>query len=164
MRFEDGRWTQPYALHSDGWKITGCPVNGPAMDAAEDHVAVGWFTAAADTPRVLVAFSDDGGQGFTPPLRADEGNPIGRGGITLLPDGSALVSWLESGADDARIMARQVAAGGELGAPTPITRTSAARASGVPQVARAGRDVIFAWTETSSGPRIRVARARLNAK
>jgi len=163
VRFEGGRWTEPYPLHPDGWKIAGCPVNGPAMDAAADHVAVVWFTAAADTPRVLVAFSDDGGQRFALPVRADGGNPIGRVGITLLPDGSSLVSWLESGAKEARIMARQVAADGELGALTPITRTSAARASGVPQVARARQEVIFAWTETSSGPRIRVARARLVA-
>src|SRR5215831_290151 len=30
-RLQDGTWTPPVPLHRDGWKINGCPVNGPAL-------------------------------------------------------------------------------------------------------------------------------------
>ena len=55
VRFESGRWTEPHPLHSDGWKIAGCPVNGPAMDATSDHVGEGLLGVEFDS---LVAVRD----------------------------------------------------------------------------------------------------------
>jgi hypothetical protein len=117
-------------LHSDGWLIPGCPVNGPAMAADGDHVAIAWFTAARDSPRVNVAFSDDSGQRFSRPIRVDLGQASGRVAIALLPDLSALVAWLETVGQDATIQLRRVSREGGLGAPQAAARTSAARASG----------------------------------
>ena len=89
IRLDHGDWTKPVVVHADGWQIHGCPVNGPAIDAMGDVVAVAWFTGADDTQRVNVAFSQDGGKSFGRPIAIDEGAPRGRGGITILPDGSA---------------------------------------------------------------------------
>jgi len=58
------------------------------------RVAVAWFTSAADTPRVKVAFSQDAGGTFSQPIQVDDGETIGRVDVLLLPDGSALVCWL----------------------------------------------------------------------
>lgn len=38
VRFAGGRWTEPRTVARDGWQINGCPVNGPAIAAAERQV------------------------------------------------------------------------------------------------------------------------------
>ncbi len=158
-RYEDGRWTQPYLVNADGWKISGCPVNGPAMDAAGDHVAIAWFTAAADSPRVYAAFSEDAGRRFTRPIRIDGGDPAGRVGIAMMSDGSARVSWLETVSGKAAVKVRQVWKTGRSGESQIVTAISGARASGFPQIVRSGNGIWFAWTEDGTQSRIHVARA-----
>ncbi len=150
-------------VHDDGWQIAACPVNGPAVVAEGDRVAVAWFTAAADTPRVLVAFSSDGGSSFAAPVRVDGGDPAGRVDLVMLEDGGVLVSWLERGDDEvAEIRARGVNRSGAGGSVT-IARSTQARASGFPRMARSGEGVVFAWTDAGEGGGVRVARARLEA-
>lgn len=131
------------------------------MDAARDQVGIAWFTAAADTARVFVAFSKDGGSVFSKPIRIDGGDPIGRVGTALLPDGSALVSWLETESGKTAIKVRQVAASGRLGSPKIVAVSSSVRASGFPQIVRTEDDVWFAWTEPGARPQIKLARAAL---
>jgi hypothetical protein len=156
-----GQWSPPAAVHADGWTIPGCPVNGPAVAAAGDRVAVAWFTEAGDTARVRLAFSPDGGASFDAPIRVDDGDPAGRVDLLLLDDGAALVSWLER-SDTASIRVRHVTAGGALGPATTIAMTSAARSSGFPRMVRAGDRVIFAWTEPGEPSRIHVASSALS--
>ena len=164
VRLEGAEWSKPYPLAGDRWKIAGCPVNGPAMDAKDNQVAVAWFTAAADSPRVLVAFSGDGGRTFTDPIRIDAGQALGRAGVTLLGDGNALVTWLENSASGAaRIVVRRVRRSGELGTANTVANTAAARASGFPQIATVGDAVYFAWTETGTRSQIRLARGILRS-
>ncbi len=162
-RLENGRWSAPVALHADGWKITGCPVNGPALDARGDRVAAAWFTSAQDTDRVLVAFSDDGGNHFGAPLRVDLGAPLGRVDTRCLADGSALVLWLESMGEGpgARICLRRV--GGESGLDSAVTvaTTGSARSSGFPRMTLTKDRVVVAWTDPGKPSRVRTAVARL---
>ena len=70
-----------------------------AMRKVEDNGCrrlVGFTRFNADgVPRVNLAFSDDGGKKFGPPVRMDEGKPLGRVAVELMPDGSALVLWIE---------------------------------------------------------------------
>ena len=156
-RWQKGQWSRPELVHADNWHIAGCPVNGPAMDARRSHVAITWYTAAADTPRVYVAFSEDAGETFGPPTRIDEGNPLGRVHVALLADGSALATWIEASGRDAVIRTRRIPVHGPMGVPVTVTRTSAARASGCPRVVSLGDAVLFAWTEAGTTPRVRVA-------
>lgn len=152
-------WTAPRLVHADGWKIAGCPVNGPQVDAIGDRVAVAWFTAAQEQGRAFVAFSDDAGTSFGVPVRVDDGKPVGRVDVVMLDPRTALVMWIEQTAAGAEIRARRVARAGSASPSMRIADSSTARAAGFPRIARLGRDVYFAWTEQSgTTKRIHVAR------
>jgi hypothetical protein len=171
VRQVDGRWLTPKPVHNDGWRIAACPVNGPAIAADGDRVVVAWFTGAADTARVNVAFSDDAGNTFGFPTRVDNGSPAGRVDVALQADGSALVSWLERtavlgaqgvGSEGAEVRVRRVRSEGSVGQWATVARSTAARASGFPQmVATARGEVFFAWTAPGNPSVVRVARAIL---
>jgi hypothetical protein len=162
VRLVDGKWTRPTIVHADAWHIEACPVNGPALAARGDTVAIAWFTGAQDTARVRVAFSLDGGERFAPPVRVDGGAPAGRVGISLDESGDALVSWLERvPPEDAEVRVRRVARSGELGAPVTISRTKAARASGFPRIVRRGDALVAAWTVPGDSARVMVGRVAL---
>jgi hypothetical protein len=90
---KNGQWSDPQSLSKDGWEIRGCPVNGPAISSAGQNVAVAWFTAARDQPRVDATPSADGGATFGPPILVGDENPIGRVDVIALSSGNALVSW-----------------------------------------------------------------------
>jgi hypothetical protein len=137
VRRAGGGWSAPAPLHADGWRIPGCPVNGPAIAAAGTRVAVAWFTGAGQKPRVLVAFSADGGATFGAPVMVDGDRPLGRVGVALDPAGEAVVSWLAAVGKDAAIYVRRVrrvAADGRAAAPLRLAQTSQARASGFPRI------------------------------
>jgi len=120
--------------------LTGCPVNGPRIVTNGAHAAVAWYTAANGTPSVLVAFSHDGGATFGAPIRVDAGHPAGRADLSLLGDGSALVTWVES---TSTIVARRVT---ESGALDPIETVGTSHASiGFPRIARSSGAVLAAW-------------------
>lgn len=158
-RLQDG-WTESVPVHEDGWVIGGCPVNGPAMAALEQLVAVAWFTAPDGEAQVNVAFSTDAAATFGSPARLDLGRPLGRADVALLDDGTALVTWLEEeGAGTAAsIMSRRVASNGAMGEPRRLAGTESARASGFPRIARLGaEDLLLAWTDPRGQGRVRVA-------
>lgn len=159
-------WSSSGRIHPDGWKLEACPVNGPAVDARGDTVAVAWFTAAEERPRVLVAHSTDGGDGFGEPVTVDGDRPMGRVDVTVLPGGDALVSWLGrvEGGDAAGVRIRRVAAGGPAGDASTVTTTSASRAGGFPRIAVQGDRVLVAWTDPSGEGRVRVAEGRLGGR
>lgn len=162
VRFVDGAWTGGRPVHDDGWEIAGCPVNGPAVVADGRRVAVAWFTAANDVPRVKVAFSTDGGASFGDPVVVDDGNPAGRVDLLSLDDGAVLVSWLErTGGEDAEVRIRRVRPESGAEPAATVAASGAARGSGFPRMARSGDGgVVLAWTDLSDeGPsRIHLAR------
>lgn len=164
-RWSDSGWSRGTVVHADDWKIDACPVNGPAIAAAEDRVAVTWFTNARDSARVYLAMSTDAGVTFAPPTRIDDGNPVGRVDVELDEHGGAIVSWMEFTSDQqADVRVRRVDAHGTLGTSVIVARTSGARASGFPRMVARGDDLLFAWTEAGTPSRIRVARARLDGR
>jgi hypothetical protein len=164
VRQVDGAWGAPATVHADGWEIKSCPVNGPAVAARNDAVAVAWFTGARDSARVLVAFSSDAGASFGRPIRVDQGNPAGRVDVELDPSGAAVVSWIERpGGDTAQVRLRRVRPDGAAEAPVIVGVSSAARAAGFPRMAARGEELILAWTIPGSPSLLRVARARLSA-
>jgi thiol-disulfide isomerase/thioredoxin len=163
VRFHRGRWTQPRSLSVDAWEIHGCPVNGPSVSADGRRVAVAWFTAAADRPAVKVVFSTDEGATFGQPIRVDEGNPVGRVDVLQLPDGSALVNWLERTATAGEVKVRRVRPDGSREQTITVAEPGVARASGFPQMARAGNEIIFAWTDPGTPSQVRTAVIRIDS-
>ncbi len=157
-RLLDTGWTESVPVHEDGWVIGGCPVNGPAMAARDEQVAVAWFTAPEGEAMVNVAFSGDAAASFGPPVRVDAGQPLGRVDVVLLDDGSALVTWLERDGDGAAILSRRALADGSAGDPRRLADTEAVRASGFPRIARLGPDrLMLAWTDPAGEGRVRVS-------
>ncbi|MCU0634302.1 MAG: glycoside hydrolase [Gemmatimonadaceae bacterium] len=152
VRQVDGRWTAPALVHADGWTINGCPVNGPAVAARGDTVAVAWFTKARDTARVNVATSVDGGATFAPPVRVDEGNPLGRVGVVLDDDALPIVSWMESGTTGfAHWYVRRIARDGRRSATRDIAVETKERSSGFLKMARVRDSLVFFYT-AQGGP------------
>ncbi len=146
VRLVNGNWTEPKSVFEDGWKINGCPVNGPAVAADGKRVAVAWFTGANNKSQVKLAFSNDAGATFDAPLAIDDGNPVGRVDVLLLPNGSAVVCWLEKVSTAGEIRIKHVKPDGTRGDAITIAATNTARSSGFPQMVRAGDSLIFAWT------------------
>jgi hypothetical protein len=146
VRLKNGKWTEPRTIHNDGWKLNGCPVNGPSVAAAGKRIAVAWFTAANDKPQVNLAFSLDSGESFGKPIKIDEGNPVGRVETLLLPDGSALVCWLEKAAASGSVRVRRIYPDGRMDASIAVAENGTARSNGFPQMALSGKTLVFAWT------------------
>lgn len=147
-RGKDGRWSEPRPVHEDGWKIDGCPVNGPSVAARGRRVAVGWFTMAGGSPHVRLAFSEDAGATFGKPVEVGGDDPVGRVDVLMLDDGSALVTWIEKTKGGAEVRTRRVRPDGRMEAPATVAPSGEARSSGFPQAARSGDTVTFAWTSS----------------
>ena len=130
-------WTQPKTLHADGWKIAGCPVNGPQLDARGKRVVAAWFTGAQNDPRVQVAFSDDAGATFSKPVRVTTGMTMGRVDVALIDANNAVVTYVTDGF----LHARRVSRDGKLGAAMRI-----AKVTGFPRVAVSQENVGVVWS------------------
>jgi hypothetical protein len=143
--------TSPAA--ADGWKLLGCPVNGPEIAASGEQAAVAWFTAADNRARVEVAFSKDGGATFASPARIDGGRPLGRVGIVLAA-GDAVVSWLEASGEKAEIRLRRVLPDGRAGDPVTVAAVPATHASGVPRLLADGDRLLVVWTDPAPGGQV----------
>lgn len=146
---EAGSWSEPRAVHADGWRMPGCPVNGPALAARGSEVACLWFTLGAnDSPRVLVARSTDGGRTFGPPRKIDEGNPIGRVALAAAPAGGWVAIHLEQTAPEwAEWRVRFLGPNLEPGPATTLERVPAGRATGYPALAAGPGGLFAAWTD-----------------
>ena len=162
-RFVNGKWTAPQPVFNDNWKIAACPVNGPALSAVGRNVAMTWFTVKQEQGQAYLAFSDDAGATFRQPIRVDDGGSLGRVDVELLPDGAALATWIEFADQRAQFRARRIDRNGTRSAAVTVAGIAGSRASGYPRAAIAGRDVVFAWTESVAGGglQVRTAAARV---
>src|SRR5262245_205161 len=157
VRLKNGKWSKPQPLSKDGWEIHGCPVNGPAISSSGQNLAVAWFTAAQDQPRVYAALSADGGATFGPPILVGDGSPIGRVDVIALPSGNALVSWVEKISSGAEVRARIVRPDGSKAPAIVVAETS----SGVPRMKMSGDEVVIAWTDSRNVRKVRTSILRM---
>jgi hypothetical protein len=131
-------------------------VNGPALAAEGERVALAWYTLAGAKAAVRAALSHDSGGSWSPAVTLDDAEPLGRVDVVLTPRG-ALVSWLAGSPEGAEIRAASLGGDGSPGRPAVIARTSAARSSGFPQLERTGREIVAAWTEPGEPAAVRTA-------
>ena len=158
-RLASGRWTMPVNVHRDNFKIEGCPVNGPSIAAQGREVAIAWFTAPNDKNRSFVAFSHDSGRTFTAPIQADDVESLGRVGIALRKDGSAIVGWVESASQTSKFEIRRVQPNGTRSPAAVVGNLSGTR---YPRLALVREEVVLAWTESEGeSSRVKTARAVL---
>ena len=133
-------------VHDDGWVVPGCPVNGPAMKANGEKVAMAWYTAPNNSPKVNVAFSEDGGVTFDSPIRIDEHKAIGRTDLLWLDEQTILVSWLEEGDESGKLVLKKVNTSGRTALVEDL-EISSGRGSGYPKLALTKDHIFVAWTD-----------------
>ena len=145
----EGDWQTSVPISDDSWKIAGCPVNGPAIVAQGDLVAVAWFTAANNQPIVQARISTDAGLSFGDPILISRLNVIGQVDIEILNENAIAVSWLEKGrralVNQIDIKVVPVTIDGATGSDSIVGRTAYSRA--VPQMVRSEGGLIFVWTD-----------------
>ncbi|MDP5055047.1 MAG: hypothetical protein NWP69_14760 [Congregibacter sp.] len=158
VRFVDGNWTKPRTVHQDGWQIEGCPVNGPAVAAQQSAVAVAWFTARNESPKVQLALSSDSGETFSQPILVAGPDTNGRIDAVILQSGETVVSWLNTADGEATIMLSRFGPSGNFIDRTQVAKTSASRRSGFPVMDHVANAVYVSWTDVSGPAEVRVAR------
>ena len=159
VRFEAGKWSASKNINPDQWKLNACPTNAAAAGAKGDQVAISWFTAAGGSPRVQAVFSSDGGVTFGKPVLVSTGRSYGYTSLALDDKGGAIVSWLEEGGSDTRILARDVASNGTLGPVTKVTEGSR-KALGYPKILRAGGETWVAWAGSAAPAKVQTVRLK----
>ena len=149
VRRHDGeRWLDPVVLGPDNWRIEGCPVNGSSMDVAGEDVAVAWFTAPDNEPRVRLARSSDGGASFGAAIDVDTAGSFGQVDVALVDSGAAVVSWWRRGETaGTALVARRVAADGTLGPIVTVAESEYAQPLDVPKMLSTGDGLVFVWTD-----------------
>jgi hypothetical protein len=161
VRAKGKGWSAPALVHADGWRIQGCPVNGPQIAANGQSVVTAWFTGAKNEPRVYTAFSSNGGATFGGALPVDDGKPLGRVDVAMFDEQTAVVTWVEQTASGVEIRARLSNSRNSRGLEVTVAHSAIARSAGVPRIAVFGREVYVAYTDpTGSAKRVRVARIR----
>ncbi|MCY3003994.1 MAG: hypothetical protein NTV21_19535 [Planctomycetota bacterium] len=153
VRLESGAVSAPRKVADDGWRIAGCPVNGPAIAAREGELAVAWFTLGADShARVAAALSRDGARSFDVPITLSTRETDGLVACAFDAQGTLWVSWLERSArDKAEWMLQRLRAGVPVDAPRALAPSVPGRAAGFAQLAAVPGGVLFVWQE-SAGP------------
>ncbi len=153
VRFEGGRWTSPTAVHADGWQVSACPVNGPAVAARGNAAVVAWYSEAGGTPAVRLARSTDAGGRYAAPVVVDQGAAV-TGQVDVALDGDqAWVAWLREDATGQTLMLARYAP--DLS--KPLQRIEVARpagrghATGSPRLVADGGSAWLVWTDVADG-------------
>ena len=147
LRKVNSIWQDPYAIHDDGWVISGCPVNGPKLAEKDNKVAVAWYTAPHGEPRVNVAFSNNLGESFSSPIRIDSGSSEGRVDITWYNNSAVVVCWLEAQDGYSTLVFRTVSEDGILSPIQDVVTLAGGRGIGYPQMEYLGNELWFLWTD-----------------
>ncbi|WP_300021165.1 hypothetical protein [uncultured Maribacter sp.] len=164
VRQVKGEWTKPKVVYADEWKIKGCPVNGPKVDALGNNLVVAWFTGASKKQKVQIAFSSDGGAKFTKPIIIAQGSVMGRVDVLWKDEDNAIVSWMEANDKTALFKAMAVHKNGTVSKSRLITTMADSRKSGFPQMEMVEETLYFAWTEQEGAlTQVRTAKMSVDA-
>jgi len=136
-------------VHAENWQIKSCPVNGPAIAARGREVVVAWFSGKDAAGQAFVSFSHDAGRSFAAPIRVDEGGTLGRVGVVLRADGSAVVSWIDYVARRAEFRLRIVRPAGERSPAATVAPLTSDRSTGFPRLIDDRGTLVLAWTEST---------------
>ncbi len=147
VRLVNGKWTEPKPLNRDGWKINGCPTEGPSAAVQGERVGIAWLTRAQDKPRIQMSLSANSGASFAEPLRIDDGDPYGHPNVTLFDTQHYLVAWLEKTPQGEEVRLRRVSLDGVKSPSVTIASAAAARSAGLPKIIVTGNQILLAWRD-----------------
>ena len=151
VRNVNGVWKDPNPVHNDGWIINGCPVNGPKVAVKSKNLAVAWFTASDDNPRVNVSFSKTNGDSFNTPLKVNDHSAIGRVDVAFLNDNEVIVSYMEVDDIKAYLRIKKISVNGKVSEPITISEIDGGRNTGVPQLEIINNEIFIVWTIFTDG-------------
>lgn len=146
-----GAWSTPRLLHADGWRIEGCPVNGPAAAAAAwgtRWIAL-WPTLAGESLQLRYVLGDGDrlGEAQSVPTSSP---PSGRVDAAAWGTGF-LVTWVSRARDRPGVEFATIEAGGSATARPRIANPLArGRAAGFPRLASDGSTALVVWTESDA--------------
>ncbi len=157
---ERGRWSAERALYDDGWRIAGCPVNGPALATGPAGVLAIWPTMQGEQMVVRAALGN--GTTFSPPVDLEAGTgTIGRVDAAAWGKDGFLVAWLGAGVavGASTLRVAELDAALQIRATHELVELPAGRSTGVPRMAAAGGAAVVAWVESvDSRPTVRAVR------
>ena len=146
-RYQAGRWQATQSVNEDGWKIAGCPTNGPALAVVGKRAAAIWPTLISGQLQVRAKYLDSA----APPVVLEKGEAVlGR------PDAAAfgadlLVSWLgQSAKGISALKLRLLNARLEKLSEVNVAELAGGRNIGVPKLAVYQDQAILVWTEAES--------------
>lgn len=161
VRHEGGRWHDPRPLFDDGWRVPGCPVNGPAIAAHGRRVLAAAYTEADGLPAVRVRTSADGGVRWNDPVTVAQGNTQGRLDAAALDDGRFLLTRLDSTGTDVPLRISLHDDRGDTIETLTLATLPAGRLIGFARMAAIGDTALVTWNEPADGkPRVRAALVR----
>ena len=158
---KDGEWSDPVPVANDSWKISGCPVNGPAIDANGNRIVVSWFTNAGDSAKVKVAISENGGETFGEPKQIDLGNPLGRVDVKFDRQENIWVSWMENVDTEAEIFLRKISKENVLEEPIKVSTINEHRASGFPRMEILNHELYLVWTNSNEPSSLMMVKTKM---
>jgi hypothetical protein len=160
LAHERGSWSAERTLHDDGWRIAGCPVNGPALAAGPAGVLAVWPTMQGESMVVRAAVGD--GRAFGAPVELESGAAtVGRVDAAAWGDGGFLATWLGAGATTGESVLRLVELDTRLQvrAAHDVVELAPGRSTGVPRMAAQDGEALITWVEVvDSRPTVRVTR------
>ena len=156
---KDSKWSKPINIFNDNWKISGCPVNGPAISTYKNNSAVVWYTFSKNKNQIKVVFTDNISSGFQRPILVEANDPIGRVDIELLDPNNAIISFIDIIDDKAYIKLQMITKGGSQSRLLLIDESSESRSSGFPVITlnKEKSNTIIAWTESKENFKIKTA-------
>lgn len=149
-------FSSPARVSEDGWKIDGCPENGPAVAVDNgDQIHISWVTppdGKSDTPLGLFYTTSKDGSVFAPRIRIPTNGPAAHTQIVARGDSSVIVAWDEMAGAKRNVGLARVAAGATDS--TMITRLWPAGTveGGWPVLASTSGGLIVAWVTDLSLP------------
>lgn len=149
-------WHKPVLVARDSWKIKGCPHCGPVLATLNDRLYVSWFTEGGGKPVINLAWSDNGGESFSPkqPISGGTTDPThpqiatGDGKLAVVfqaRDAAQGGGWGKMG-----VYYREIHAGGTM---SRLVRAGEGKSgASYPSIALGMSGRIFVgWTETVDG-------------
>lgn len=148
IRQVKGTWTAPTIVYEDNWKVSHTTLEGPAVDALENQLAIAWYSAPEEVPQVKVMFSSDGGKNFSSPILIDEEAPLGKVDIAFQNENQAVICWVKQQENGTFLMTAQLSRRGAVEHQQIIAEFSEDNAAGFPSLARTPQGMLLTWKES----------------
>lgn len=155
-----GIWSSPQIVHADGWKVTACPVNGPAIAANGKTALIAWPTLA-DGPMSIRYVLREGDKNSSM-RELEQGTDVsGRVDASAAANGGFAVSWLGAGKTGSVLKLATLDASGTLLQVRDVAALEPGRSTGQPRLMWYRGAHYLTWTESTGAGNTRIAIERI---